>query len=76
MKKLLSFLFVLFVLGSVYAAEPDSLLLVDNSFRNPINEENCSFKDIPLHGNVKVVVTGRAEAKREDKLRCQTQGAL
>lgn len=55
MKKLLSFLFVLLVLGSVYAAEPDSLLLVENSFRNPINEENCSFKGIPLHGNVKVV---------------------
>ena len=59
MKKLLSFLFVLFVLGSVYAAEPDSLLLVENSFRNPtFDKDNCTCKDIPLFGKVKVVTSG------------------
>ena len=55
MKKLLSLLFVLFTVVSVYAAEPDSLLIVGDSFRNPINREDCTFKGIPLYGNVKVV---------------------
>jgi hypothetical protein len=58
MKKLLSFLFVLFALGSVYAAEPDSLLLVENSFRNPtFNKDNCTCKGIPLYGRVKVITS-------------------
>ena len=59
MKKLLSFLFVLFGLGSVYAAEPDSLLLVENSFRNPtFDKDNCTCKGIPLYGKVEVVTSG------------------
>ena len=55
MKKLLSFLFVLFVLGSVYAAEPDSLLFAGNAFRNPINREDCTCKGKPVEGLVDIV---------------------
>ena len=55
MKKLVALLFVLFAVASVYAAEPDSLLLAGDSFRNPINREDCTFKGIPQYGNVKVV---------------------
>ena len=55
MKKLLSLLFVLFAVVSIYAAEPDSLLLAGDSFRNPINREDCTFKGIPLHGKIKIV---------------------
>ena len=57
MKKLLSFLFVLFVLGSVYAAEPDSLLLVSTPASEPINKDNCTCKGIPLYGRVKVITS-------------------
>lgn len=55
MKKLLSFLFVLFVLGSVYAAEPDSLLFAGNSASEPIDKENCTCKGKKLYGKVQVV---------------------
>ena len=55
MKKLFSFLFVWLVGFSVYAAEPDSLLLASNSSSEPIDKEHCTCKGIPLYGNVKVV---------------------
>lgn len=57
MKKLVSLLFVLFVLGSVYAAEPDSLLLAGKSASEPINKGNCTCKGIPLYGRVKVITS-------------------
>ena len=59
MKKSLSLLFDLFVIGSVYAAEPDSLLLVEKSFRNPtFDKDNCTCKGKNLYGKVKVVSSG------------------
>lgn len=54
MKKLFSFLFVLLVGFSVYAAEPDSLLLASNSSSEPIDKEHCTCKGIPLYGRVEV----------------------
>ena len=58
MKKLLSLLFVLFAVVSVYAAEPDSLLLAGKSASEPINKGNCTCKGIPLYGRVEVVTSG------------------
>ena len=59
MKRLVSLLFVLFALASVYAAEPDSLLLAGDSFRNPtFNKDDCTCKGIPLYGKVEVVTCG------------------
>ena len=55
MKKLFSFLFVWLVGFSVYAAEPDSLLLASNSSSEPIDKEHCTCKGIPLYGRVRVV---------------------
>lgn len=58
MKKLFSFLLILFVGFTVYAAEPDSLLLASNSSSEPIDKEHCTCKGIPLYGKVKVVSSG------------------
>ena len=55
MKKLFSFLFVWLVGFSVYAAEPDSLLVASNSSSEPIDKEHCTCKGIPLYGKVRVV---------------------
>ena len=55
MKKLLSLLFVLFAVASVYAAEPDSLLLAGDALRHPtFDMDNCTCKNIPLFGKVEV----------------------
>ena len=59
MKKLVSLLFVLFAVASVYAAEPDSLLLAGDSFRNPtFNKDDCTCEGKKLYGKVKVVNSG------------------
>ena len=58
MKKLVSLLFVLFALASVYAAEPDSLLLAGNSASRPIDRDYCTCKGKKLYGKVKVVNSG------------------
>ena len=55
MKKLFSFLLILFVGFSVYAADPDSLLLASNSSSEPIDKEHCTCKGIPLYGDVMIV---------------------
>lgn len=56
MKKIICTLFVWFVAATVFAVEPDSLLLTGNSSRNPtFDEGNCTCKGIPLYGKVKVV---------------------
>ena len=55
MKKLVSLLFVLFAVASVYAAEPDSLLLAGDALRHPtFDMDNCTCKNIPLFGKVEV----------------------
>ena len=59
MKKLVSLLFVLFAVAFVYAAEPDSLLLAGDSFRNPtFNKDDCTCEGKRLYGKVKVVNSG------------------
>ncbi|MCQ2280571.1 MAG: DUF6150 family protein [Bacteroidales bacterium] len=58
MKKLFSFLLILFVGFSVYAAEPDSLLLASNSSSEPIDKEHCTCKGKTIQGLVRIVEYG------------------